>query len=133
MAGNSWLYILRRRLTAGLAAVVLLALALAGCGGGGGAASSGTGNGEVVIGLTDAPGDFHAYSVDVLSLRLTRADGTVVEALPVKTRIDFAQYTELTEFLTTATIPSGTYTSARLRLDYAQADIAVEAALANVG
>jgi hypothetical protein len=69
--------------------------------------------------------------VDVLSLTLTRADGTVVEALPVKTRIDFAQYTELTEFLTTATIPSGTYTSARLRLDYAQADIVVEDALGN--
>lgn len=131
MAGNSWLHILYRRLTAGFAAVGLLALALTGCGGGGSPASGGTGNGEVVIGLTDAPGDFHAYSVDVLSLRLTRADGTVVEALPVKTRIDFAQYTELTEFLTTATIPSGTYTSARLRLDYAQADIVVEDALGN--
>jgi hypothetical protein len=128
-----WLSPVRRRLAAGLSALGLLALTLGGCGGGGGGGATGTGggSGEVVVGLTDAPGDFLAYSVDVLSLTLTRADGTTVEALPVKTRIDFAQYTELTEFLTAATVPAGRYTGARLRLDYAQAEIVVEDALGN--
>ncbi|MEJ2246670.1 MAG: metallophosphoesterase, partial [Acidobacteriota bacterium] len=40
--------------------------------------------------------------------------------------IDFAQYTEMTEFLTAATIPSGTYVAATMTLDYGDADIWVE-------
>jgi hypothetical protein len=82
----------------------------------------------VVIGLTDAAGDFLSYSVDIVSITLTKASGAVVEALPVRTRIDFAQYTEMTEFVTAATIPSGVYTGAKIRLDYTSADIRVEAA-----
>jgi hypothetical protein len=50
----------------------------------------------------------------------------VVETLPLKTRVDFAQYTEMTEFVTAATIPSGVYTGAKIRLDYSNADIRVE-------
>jgi hypothetical protein len=109
-----------------------LALSLAGCGGGsdgGGSSSGGSGqtpSGEVVIGITDAEGDFISYSVDVLSLTLTKASGAVVETLPLKTRVDFAQYTEMTEFVTAATIPSGVYTGAKIRLDYSNADIRVE-------
>ncbi|MCA8962181.1 MAG: metallophosphoesterase, partial [Planctomycetes bacterium] len=49
-----------------------------------------------------------------------------VETLPMTTRVDFAQYTEVTEFLTTATVPVGTYTQAKLTLDYASAEIWVE-------
>ena len=111
---------------------ILLALSLAGCGGGsdGGGSSSGGGgqtpSGEVVIGITDAEGDFISYSVDVLSLTLTKASGAVVETLPLKTRVDFAQYTEMTEFVAAATIPSGVYTGAKIRLDYSNADIRVE-------
>ena len=84
--------------------------------------------GEVIIGLTDAPGDFTTYTVDVVSLTLTKANGAVVETLPVNssTRVDFAQYTEMTEFFTAATIPSGTYVKATLKLDYSNADIQVE-------
>ena len=60
------------RLLAGAAMV----LALAGCGGGGGESASDPDAGaEVVIGLTDAPGDFLSYGVDVLSLELKRANG----------------------------------------------------------
>jgi hypothetical protein len=82
--------------------------------------------GEVVIGLTDAEGDFASYSVDVLSLTLTKANGAVVETVPVSTRVDFAQYTDMTEFLTVATIPSGRYVKASMVLDYSNADIWVE-------
>ncbi len=106
-----------------LAAVMLAPLlALGGCGGGGGSGDEG----EVVIGLTDAPGDFAAYTVSVQSLTLTRADGAVVETLPLATPVDFAQYTDLTEFLTAATVPAGRYTQATLHLDYSAAAIWVE-------
>lgn len=88
-------------------------------------------NGEVVIGLTDAEGDFATYTVDVVSLKLTKANGAVVDTLPLTTRVDFAQYTEMTEFLTVATIPSGTYVKASMVLDYSNADIQVEDADGN--
>ncbi len=110
------------RWLAGLTSIVLITttLLLGGCGGGDGS------RGQVIIGLTDAPGDFFTYSVDVVSLTLTKANGTVVETVPMRTRVDFARYTELTEFLTAATVPSGVYVKATLHLDYSTADIAVE-------
>jgi hypothetical protein len=95
---------------------VTLALGLASCG-----KNSNEGMGTVSIGLTDAAGDFLSYAVDVTSLTLTKADGTVVETLPQRTRIDFAQLVDLTEFVTGATIPAGNYVSATLQLDYANA------------
>jgi len=69
----------------GLAWLVMLAASfiLTGCGGGG--SESQSGNGEVVISLTDAAGDFATYTVDVVSIKLTRADGTEVETLPLLT------------------------------------------------
>ena len=82
--------------------------------------------GQIVIGLTDEEGDFINYTVDVLYLTLTKANGTVVNTLPLSTRVDFAQYTEMTEFLTAATIPSGFYTQATLILDFQAAEIWVE-------
>ncbi len=110
--------------------IILMALSLAGCGGGGGGSSSSGGgqttSGEVVIGITDAVGNFVSYNVDIVSITLTKASGAVVETLPLTTRVDFAQYTEMTEFVTAATIPSGVYTGAKIRLDYTNADIRVE-------
>ena len=82
--------------------------------------------GQIVIGLTDNEGDFVNYTVDVVYLTLTKANGAVVDTLPISTRVDFSQYTEMTEFLTAATIPSGFYTAATLMLDYQDADIWVE-------
>lgn len=104
-------------------ALLLMALLLSACGGGSDSASD---NGEVVIGLTDAEGDFVNYEVDVLSIKLTRANGAEIETLPISTRIDFAQYVDMTEFVTAATIPSGLYTHASLELDYTNANIQVE-------
>jgi|GEM_PF-211040 len=116
-----------------LAGLLLLPV-LSGCGGAAGGAGSagpsGTGTpadkGQVLIGLTDADGDFLSYAVDVQSLTLTKADGTTVETLPASTRVDFAQYTSVTEFLTAATVPVGKYTQATLRLDFSTADVQVE-------
>lgn len=103
----------------------LAGTALTACGGGGGS-SDNTATGSLAIGITDAPGDFITYSVDVLSIELTHADGRVVETLPISTRVDFAQYTDVTEFLTAATVPLGRYKQVKMRLDYSKANIMVE-------
>jgi hypothetical protein len=99
---------------------------LAACGGGSGGTSTGSSDtGTVFVGLTDADGDFITYAVDVTALTLTRADGAMVNALPVTTRVDFAQYTDMTEFLNAATVPTGVYTRVDMTLDYTNADIRV--------
>ena len=90
------------------------------------AASSTGGDSNLAIGLTDAKGDFISYSVDVKSLTLTKANGAIVETVPVTTTVDFAQYTDLTEFFTAASVPHGAYTSAKMTLDYTGANIQVE-------
>ena len=112
------------------------ALVLSACGGGGGSApasgndppagSCGTDCGTVLVAITDADGDFLSYTVDVASLRLRRANGDTVETLPATTRIDFAQYVDLTELFTAATVPTGTYVAGTLRLDFSNAEISVE-------
>ncbi|MGI9260558.1 MAG: hypothetical protein ACR2QR_00910 [Woeseiaceae bacterium] len=84
--------------------------------------------GTVIIGLTDADGDFLSYAVDVLSLELERRDGSVIEVLPNSTRIDFAQYVDLTEFISVATVPPGDYIAGKIRLDYSAAEVFVDAA-----
>ncbi len=86
-------------------------------------ANNGGSEGELLISMTDAPGGFSTYTVDVLSLTLTTASGAVVETLPVNTRVDFAQYADLTEFLTAATVPSARYVKATMQLDYQNAEI----------
>jgi hypothetical protein len=107
-----------------LAAVLLLP----GCGGGGGAAppAAVAAAGSLTITVRDAEGDFLSYAVDVTSLRLERANGDVVETLPRSTRIDFAELVELTEFLSSATVPAGVYTRVVVGLDFSAADIIVQ-------
>jgi hypothetical protein len=123
-------------------ALMLTVLALSACGGGAGTSNTveapivaqcnpadpGTAGecGTLIIGLTDADGDFLSYTVDVLSLILEKADGTVIEVLPNATRIDFAQYVDLTEFISVATVPPGVYVAGTIRLDYSNAEIIVE-------
>jgi len=126
------------------AALLLAFAALSGCGGGAGTtsieapdpvaavcdpndASTIAECGTVLIGLTDADGEFLSYTVDVLSLTLETAGGRVIETLPTKTRIDFANYVDLTEFVTAKTIPPGVYVAGSIRLDYRNAEILVEA------
>jgi hypothetical protein len=81
-----------------------------------------------MVALTDADGDFLNYTVDVLSLELETANGRIVETLPRSTRINFTDYVDLTELVTVATIPPATYVSGTIRLDYANAEVFVEAA-----
>lgn len=112
-----------------LAALVALGVAFAsGCSGGGGGATpaQSAGDGELTIALTDAEGDFAAYSVDVTGLRLQRSNGDVVEALPLATRVNFAELVDLSELLTTATVPSGSYRSVVVSLDFTHAEIVIQ-------
>jgi hypothetical protein len=88
--------------------------------------SSSADQGEVVISMTDAEGDFLTYTVDVVSLQLHRHDGAVVSALPQTTTIDFAQYVDVSEFLTAASVPAGRYDSASVTLDFSSAVITVQ-------
>ena len=124
-------------------ASLLTALALAACGSGSGPAGApqplpiaqcvpgdaATADecGTVIVGLTDADGDFLSYAVNVVSLTLERDDGSFVEVLPNSTRLDFAQYVNLTEFISAASVPPGDYVSGSIRLDYSDAEVFVEA------
>ncbi len=83
-------------------------------------------NGQLTVALRDAAGDFLSYAVDVRSLRLERANGDVVETVPLTTRIDFSEVADLTEFFTVATVPSGTYTRVVMNLDFTNAQIVVQ-------
>lgn len=127
------------RVRAAFLLVAASLLSFAGCGGGSDSNSSTQATtppvavngcagdcGQVWVGLTDADGDFLSYTVDVVSLTLKRADGAVAEALPNRTRVDFAQYVDLTEFLTAASVPLGSYVEGTLRLDFTHASITVE-------
>jgi len=126
-------------------ALFLMALALSACGGGAGGSVADVAEpqpiaqcnpadpatagecGTLLIALTDADGDFLSYTVDVLSLTLEKSDGTVVEVLPGRTRVDFAQYVDLTEFISVATVPPGIYISGTIQMDYTNAEVFVEA------
>lgn len=82
--------------------------------------------GELYVSLTDAEGDFSQYQVDVTALKLYKANGSIIETLPNTTSIDFAQYVDVTEFLSASTIPVGAYTKAEITLDYSAAELSVE-------
>ncbi|MEM7083951.1 MAG: DUF4382 domain-containing protein [Pseudomonadota bacterium] len=82
--------------------------------------------GELMVTITDAEGDFVAYAVDVVSLTMEKANGDQVETLPLSTRIDFTELTEVTELLSIATVPAGNYESVVMTLDYGAADIIVQ-------
>ncbi len=123
-------------------ALTVIVLAIAGCGGG---ASTTTNDnpvaaqcipadpstaaecGTLLVGLTDADGDFLSYSVDVLSLTLENADGAIINAMPANTRINFSEYVDMTELMSVATMPPGTYVAGTITLDYSNAEIFVDA------
>ncbi len=81
--------------------------------------------GDVWVTLTDDPGDFTSYIVNIDSITLTRSDGVVVTALATVETVDFAKLNDHAELWGTATIPIGTYTSASVVLDYTSAIISV--------
>lgn len=96
-----------------------------------GSAATGTscgaaGCGSAMITLTDAKGDFLSYIVSLTSLQLQTANGTMVETIPATTKVDFAQLVDLSEVLSAGQIPAAEYVSAKLTLDYTNAQITAD-------
>jgi hypothetical protein len=71
--------------------------------------------------LTDEPGDFASYVINVDSLTLTRDDGQVFTAIATPETVDFTQLSHVAELWGSATIPDGTYVAATIVLDYTDA------------
>jgi hypothetical protein len=79
-----------------------------------------SGAGVAWVTLTDQPGDFSSYIVNIVSITLTRSDGTAWPALGGSgpETVDFTKLGDLSELWGSAIIPIGTYTSATIVLDY---------------
>jgi Domain of unknown function (DUF4382) len=117
-------------------ALAMVAAVIGACGGAattvtgggpvGGNDACSTGCGTALLTITDAPGDFLSYTIDVTSLQLKKANGVTVQTLPVTSRIDFAQLVDLDEVLSAGQIPAGSYVSAALNVDYSNASIVVD-------
>jgi hypothetical protein len=121
---------------------ILLAATLSACGGGSGVSmSSGTSTtggtstttactaatcGSAVMTMTDAVGDFLTYQVGISSLQLKKADGTLVETLPMSSTADFTQLINLSEVISARQIPPGEYVAAQVTVDYTHAVIMVD-------
>ncbi|MFQ5596755.1 MAG: DUF4382 domain-containing protein [Nitrospiria bacterium] len=108
-------------------AFLLSGFVLSGCGEGGNSGPEASAEkGTLVVSITDAEGDLRKYEVDIQSIKLRKANGTEVETLPNHARIDFSQYVDMEEIVSTASVPLGAYTHATMVLDYTQADIQVD-------
>ena len=88
-------------------------------------ACSGSCGGSVLT-ITDAAGDFLSYIVTLTSLQLQTASGASVETLPAATKVDFTKLVNLTEVLSAGQIPAADYVSAKLTLDFANAQITAD-------
>jgi hypothetical protein len=91
---------------------------LAGCG-----THSTASLGTPVITLSDTSGDFAAYRVAIDAITLTDSNGRIVTPLLTTESADLAALTDLTELLQAPALPSGSYKSATLTLDYTNASI----------
>src|SRR5207248_10605389 len=97
------------------------AAGVSGCGGGSGSpmSSMAPASGVAMVTLTDAPGDFLSYQLAVVSLKLTRADGTAVETLPAPSQVDLAQLVDLAEVITARQVSAGTYSGVSMTAAHA--------------
>jgi hypothetical protein len=67
--------------------------------------------------------DFESYMIDVDSITLTATDGTVVTPLVTPEAIDLVKLNSMTELVEAPAVPSGTYTSASVTVDYSVASL----------
>jgi hypothetical protein len=85
--------------------------------------TSGYGIGWVT--LSDTPGDFTSYIVNVDSVTLTGTTVGVVTAVASVETVDFTKLKNISELWSAASVPNDTYTSATITLDYTNANISV--------
>ena len=98
-------------------ALVSVAL-LAGCGK---RTNYNNGYGNAFVTYTDSNGDFTSYTVLVTSITLTRTDATVATGVSAAETVDFAKLSDISELVSSTSVPIGTYTSATIALDYTNA------------
>lgn len=84
-----------------------------------------SGYGIAWVTLSDTPGDFTSYTVNVDNLSLTgKVVGPVTPVQAVET-VDFTKLNNISELWSAASVPNDTYTSASIVLDYTNANISV--------
>jgi hypothetical protein len=93
---------------------------------GSGSACSAQSCGTAMVTMTDAKGDFLSYIVTLTSLQLQTAGGTTVETIPATTKVDFSKLVDLSEVLSAGQIPPAEYVSAKLTIDYSNAQITAD-------
>jgi hypothetical protein len=85
--------------------------------------TSGYGIGWVT--LTDDPGDFTGYTVNVDTVVLVGQHVGPITAVATVETVDFTKLYDIAELWTSASIPNDTYTQAQITLDYTSANISV--------
>ncbi|HLJ38720.1 MAG TPA: DUF4382 domain-containing protein [Steroidobacteraceae bacterium] len=111
----------RRLLWASCALVLGAAALLAGC-----STSNNIIYGTAAVTLSNSPGDFTSYIVNIDSITLTRNDGIIIEPLATPETVDLTQVHDLTELVEAPAFPVGTYTSMSVLLDYTVPYITVD-------
>jgi hypothetical protein len=76
--------------------------------------------------LTSEPSDFAAYIVTIDSIVLTRSDGQQFGALETPELVDLTQVQNIAELWGSSAVPTGTYTTAAITIDYTSAQIYVK-------
>jgi hypothetical protein len=84
-----------------------------------------SGFGLAWVTITDSPGDFAAYQVNIDSVTLTGKANGVITAVGAVETVDFTKLKDISELWSSASIPNDTYTSASITIDYTSANIAV--------
>ena len=84
-----------------------------------------SGFGIAWVTLSDTPGDFTSYIVNVDSVTLTGKNVRVVTAVAAVEPVDFTKLKNVSELWSSASVPNDTYTSATIVLDYTNANISV--------
>ncbi len=100
-----------------------------------GLVAGGCGSDVVVYGTVamtvsnSAQANFSGYLASIVSVTFTRTDGTVVQPIIPSTgeeEVNFSRYTDIVELMGAPAVPTGTYTSATVTLDYTNAAIFVD-------
>jgi hypothetical protein len=84
-----------------------------------------SGYGIAWVTLSDAPGDFTGYTVNVNSVSLTGKTVGAITAVAAVETVDFTKLNNISELWSAASIPNDTYTAASIVLDYTNANISV--------
>jgi len=84
-----------------------------------------SGYGIAWVTLTDEPGDFTSYIVNVDSVTLTGVANGAITAVSTPESVDFTKLSDISELWAAASVPDDTYTSATITLDYTNAVISV--------